>query len=319
MNTQEKRQFGRDHVFKDLFLNTLMLIDVAARLKQMEKYAIDKSVFVPLPWLESIPTLHGDPKKSLEAADLCNRLMADIRRDYGQHFYCTGLLPTVNRTCLFKAYDEIVGKLQLDGLTLFVGPEQKPLDHPDYLALFEIAARDNIPTWIHPCRAPLVADYRGEARSEYMIWQALGWVYDSSCAMIRLAMSGIFDRFPELKVVTHHHGAMIPIFSQRMDYSLEFFEKRGGQPKGKTLSCPLSRHLKMFYCDTATHGYENRVIRQAVDFFGADRVLFGTDAPMDVSGGELFIDNARRSLQDSDLSSETKQKIARENVLKLFG
>ena len=318
MNTEAKKQSGHDHIFKALFTNTPTLIDPEARLAQMQQYHIEKSVLVPLPWLESIPALHADPQQSLEAASLCNRLMAEIRNDHKQRFYCTGLLPTVDRACLFKAYDEIVGKYQLDGLTLFVAPDQKPLDHLDYLALFELAERDNIPTWIHPCRAPIVADYRGEDCSQHMIWQALGWVYDSSCAMIRLAMTGIFERLPNLKIVTHHHGAMIPVFSQRMDYSLEFFEQKGRQPKQETLSRPLTEHLKKFYCDTATHCYENLVIQQAVNFFGADRVLFGTDAPMDVASGELFIDNAQKSLQDSHLSVEIKQQIAHENVLRLF-
>ena len=151
-----------------------------------------------------------------------------------------------------------------------------------------------------------------------MIWQALGWVYDSSCAMIRLAMTGIFERLPNLKIVTHHHGAMIPIFSQRMDYSIEFFEKKGMQPKQESLSRPLSEHLRMFYCDTATHTYENLVIQQAVNFFGEDRVLFGTDAPMDVSSGELFIKNAQCSLQNSSLNEAIQKQVAYENILKLF-
>ena len=318
MNARAKKQFGHDHVFKALFTNTPTLIDIDERLKQMQRHAIEKSVFVPLPWLESVPALHKDPKQSFEAADLCNRLMAEIKRGYTRKFYCTGLLPTIERGNLFKAYDDIVGKYQLDGLTLFVGPDQKPLDHPDYLALFELAARDNIPTWVHPCRSPLIPDYLGEERSKHMIWQALGWVYDSSCAMIRLAMTGIFERLPDLKIVTHHHGAMIPLFAERMDYSLEFFEHKGGQPKQKTLSRPLSEHLKMFYCDTATHAYKNLAIREAVEFFGEDRVLFGTDAPMDVTSGTSFIDNAQRSLRDSNLSTSIQNRVARGNLLKLL-
>ena len=227
MNAEAKKQSGRDHIFKALFTNTPTLVNVDARLAQMEKYQIEKSVLVPLPWLESVPALHADPQQSLEAASLCNQLMAEIKKTYAEKFYCTGLLPTIDRASLFAAYDDIIGKYQLDGLTLFVAPDQKPLDHPDYLALFELAARDNIPTWIHPCRGPL-PDYLGEERSQHMIWQSLGWVFDSSCAMIRLAMTGIFERLPNLKIVTHHHGAMIPVFSQRMDYSLEFFEEKAG-------------------------------------------------------------------------------------------
>lgn len=308
----------QDHVFKQLFENTPTLIDIAARLAHMEKYNIDKSVLVPLPWIESVPAVLTNNALANDAAELCNSAMAKVRTAHPNKFFVTGVLPCHDGEQMLEAFDRIIFEHKLNGAVIFVGPEQKPLDHPDYLMLFERAAKYDMPIWIHPCRPPTVPDYKGETLSKYMIWQSLGWVFDSSCAMIRLAMTGIFDEYPLLKIITHHHGAMIPIFSQRMDYSLEFFETKGKVKMPNMPKRPLSEHLKHFYCDTASHSYEPLAIQQAIEFFGEDKVLFGTDAPMDVSGGDLFTENAQRSIADLNKTDNTKENIRYNNVLKLL-
>ena len=61
-------------------------------------------------------------------------------------------------------------------------------------------------------RSADIADYPTEERSLFEIWWTLGWPYESSVAMSRLVFSGIFDRHPNLKIITHHMGGMIPYF-----------------------------------------------------------------------------------------------------------
>ena len=69
---------------------------------------------------------------------------------------------------------------------------------------------------MHPARDARFADYRGEQKSKNEIWQVLGWPYETSVAMARIVFSGMFDRLPELRLVTHHLGAMIPYFEGRV-------------------------------------------------------------------------------------------------------
>src|SRR6202035_6165888 len=69
---------------------------------------------------------------------------------------------------------------------------------------------------VHPARDARVADYPGKAKSKYEIWQVLGWPYETSVAMARLVFSGMLDRLPEMKIITHHLGAMIPYFEGRV-------------------------------------------------------------------------------------------------------
>jgi aminocarboxymuconate-semialdehyde decarboxylase len=59
-------------------------------------------------------------------------------------------------------------------------------------------------------------DYKSEQKSKYEIWWTFGWPYETSTAMARLVFSGLMDRLPNLKVLAHHLGAMIPYFEGRV-------------------------------------------------------------------------------------------------------
>ena len=83
-----------------------------------------------------------------------------------------------------------------------------------YLPLFEAMARHDLLIFLHPYRGADSADYPTEDHSHYEIWWTFGWPYDTSVAMARIVFEGLFDRFPHLKIVTHHMGAMAPYFAR---------------------------------------------------------------------------------------------------------
>ena len=159
-----------------------------------------------------------------------------------------------------------------------------------------------------------MADYRGEAKSKYEIWQVLGWPYETSVAMARLVFSGILDRLPEMRIITHHLGAMIPYFEGRVgplwdqlgtrtsdeDYSgiLAAMKARGRRPID---------YFRLFYNDTAVGGSAS-AIRCGLDFFGADRVLFATDCPFDPEGGPMFIRETIAALNGLVLADEERAR-----------
>ncbi len=61
---------SKPHVFRNLFTNTPTLINPEQRLRLMDDFGVSRSVLVPLPWLETAPAVHADPKSCLEAARL---------------------------------------------------------------------------------------------------------------------------------------------------------------------------------------------------------------------------------------------------------
>ena len=129
---------------------------------------------------------------------------------------------------------------------------------------------------------------------------------------------GLFDKFPNLKIITHHLGGLVPYTEGRI---LEGFNKLAKTEKGKSLLDRLEKHphdyFRMFYADTATNG-SLAALECGVAFFGVDRVLFATDMPFDSEGGPKFVRVTLSTISQLKASSEEKNKIYQENAKSLF-
>lgn len=308
----------RPHVFRSLFTNTPTLINVEKRLELMDAYGITRSVLVPLPWIETAPEIHADPKKCLQAAKILNDTLAEIATRRPDRFSAVALLPTTNEDILAEEFQRSIKELNMVGGFFVVGPTVKPPDHRDYEEMYKMAVEMDVPLWIHPSRPPSYPDYQGENLSRYQVWQSLAWLQDSSTAMVRIVFSGVYDRYPDLKLVTHHHGAMIPLFAERMQYGWDYFEQNTGREQPTDISKPYIEHFRKFYCDTATQGVSPQLLDMACSFFGADHVLFGSDAPMDATSGKAFTRDAIASVSKMSVSESEKDLIFRSNAQQLL-
>jgi aminocarboxymuconate-semialdehyde decarboxylase len=136
--------------------------------------------------------------------------------------------------------------------------------------------------------------------------------------MTRLALSGIFEKYPSLKIITHHCGAMVSFFAQRIRVSFLTFEKFGMRPKfGHHLNKPPIDYYRMFYADTATNG-STPALMCGHAFFGAGHMLFGTDFPYDAQFGDIFIREGIAAIEQMDIPNSEKKKIFEENARELF-
>src|SRR2546430_14181088 len=86
----------------------------------------------------------------------------------------------------------------------------------NFLPIYEIIERSGKPILLHPIRTREMPDYRTETVSKYEICSVIGWPFETGAALARLVFSGIMDRFPNLKVITHHLGGIIPYFEGRV-------------------------------------------------------------------------------------------------------
>ena len=106
---------------------------------------------------------------------------------------------------------------------------------------------------------------------------------ETSVAMSRLVFSGLFDRHPAIKIVTHHCGGMIPFFDGRVGAGLEVLGSRtSDEDYSKVLSGlkrPRLDYFRDFYADTAMFGGQYG-IACGLEFFGADKIVFATDTPL---------------------------------------
>lgn len=305
---------GHPHPFTQLFANNPTLVDVGQRITQMDRNGIAQNVLVPLPWLEMTPKVYNDPKLAREAAKIMNDGLAEVVSKHPQRFYAVALLPTGSADEMMAEYERTVKKMGFVGSLMAVGPTAKYPVHPDYELLYKASEKDNAPIWTHPSRPPIIADFPDQKVSEYNIFQAYSWLLDSSAAMTHIAFKGVLQRFPNVKIVIHHHGALVPLFVDRVMEGIKFFEKNTGKKEDIRVEDPVG-HLKKFYVDTATQGFDTVKLQNAVDFFGVERCLFGTDCPMSLSSGEEFVQDALRSLEALKLPQGDLEKIYYQNFL----
>jgi predicted TIM-barrel fold metal-dependent hydrolase len=173
---------------------------------------------------------------------------------------------------------------------------------------------------MHPARGAEFSDYTTEDRSRYEIWWTFGWPYETSVAMARLVFSGLFDRFPDLKIITHHLGGMIPYFEGRVGYGWDQLGSRTSDADYVSLLRSMKKrpidYFRLFYADTALFGARAGT-RCGLDFFGVDHVVFASDMPFEPSPG-LYARETIRVIESLGLTDEEKDKIYWKNAQRLL-
>src|SRR3989441_732262 len=209
---------------------------------------------------------------------------------------------------------------RMSGIPVLVDVNRRPLDLPEFQRLFDRMAERRLPIWLHPAR-PAVADYVGEPRSKFDLWWAFGWPYETSVAMGRLVFSGIFDRHPDLVIITHHMGAMIPFCAGRVGGGLDQLGTRSddvedGAALGRLRKRPID-YFRMFYGDTALFGAWH-AMESGLAFFGADHILFGTDMPFDPERGPGFVRDTIAAMERMRATAQDKAIIYEGNARRLL-
>jgi aminocarboxymuconate-semialdehyde decarboxylase len=296
-----------------------VLVDVEERLRIMDRYEGYLQVLtLANPPLEVV----GGPGVSPELARLANDGMAELVAARHERFPgFVASLPMNNPDAALREIDRALDDLHATGVQIYTNVAGRPLDSPEYQPIFDRMAECDLPIWLHPARPAAVADYAGETRSKYDLWWAFGWPYETSVAMGRLVFSGIFDRHPRLKIITHHMGAMIPFCAGRVGGGLDQLGSRSDDPDYAAALRRLRRrpldYFKMFYGDTALFGAWH-AMESGLAFFGADHVLFGTDMPFDPERGPGFIRDTIDAMDRMRATPEEKTKIYEGNAVRML-
>jgi aminocarboxymuconate-semialdehyde decarboxylase len=232
-------------------------------------------------------------------------------------------LPMNNVPAALEEMDRAIGKLGARGVQICTSVNGRALDDPEFFPVFERAVKKHeVAIWMHPARPATRADYQGEPKSKFEIWQVLGWPFETSVAMSRMVFSAFFEKLPQMKLITHHCGAMIPFFSGRAETLWAQLGSRSADENYEELLKSMKKkpieYFRMFYADTVLGGSAS-ALRCGLDFFGADKVVFASDCPFDPEGGPMFIREGIRSVESLKLSEADRRKIYFGNALKLLG
>lgn len=293
------------------------LFDLDARLRLMETAGDDyvQIINTANPPVEAM----AGPAEALELSRIANDEMAELVSRHPERFVgAAACVPMNDIDAAVRELDRAVHDLGFVAVQLYTEVQGRPLDDPEFQPLLDHIAALDIPLLLHPSRGPDRADYPSEPASRYDLWRVTGWLYDTVAAMTRLVFSGVFDRHPDIKIVTHHLGGFAPYASERIR---EGYDKYLKAARVRNEPVPLLQHphayFNRFYADTITIG-SVPALECGLSFFGVDRVLFATDMPFDTVGGAKYLEVALQAMEAIDLPVEDKARLFEHNARRLF-
>lgn len=253
--------------------------------------------YLPADGFQVVSAVNVNPEDYVDgdqAAELCrvaNDEIAEIVSDNPKFIGGIAMLPMNN----IGAAVDIIGGLKdspnLIGAQIFTRALGKSIADPEYAPVLAAAAKNDVPLLLHPVFDP-------QKRENNIVFS---WEYELSNAMLQLVQAGVFTKYPDLKIIVHHAGGMVPFFAGRIQYIL---------PAEQVAA------FHKFYVDTAILG-NPPALKLTVDYFGADHVLFGTDAPLGIApaGATREIIAA---LNEAGLGTATLEKVFYQNFARLF-
>lgn len=271
---------------------------VEKRLADMDKNGIDVQVLsLSTPGVDCF-----DAKKSVSVARMVNDEMAKITEKYRGRFYALASLPLKDVPAAIDELERSVKDLGMKGVILQSDVDGRPLDSPDFLPLYEKIASMDLPISIHP-GTPIV----GGVVAEYRLGPMVGFIFDTTLAMLRLILSGVLEKIPNLKLVLAHLGGMLPYVVDRLDFCYRAY------PEARVnISRPISEYLKRAYYDTVS--FYEPAIMCAYALTGSKGLVFGTDYPHVIGS----IERAVKTVAGLKIPEEEKWEIFGGNAYQLL-
>ncbi len=283
--------------------------DPEISIRMMDKYKIDVQVLS----LATHPRLYSPvPVRNDDALAICrlaNDALAQVVEKHPDRFIGVAVVPMLSGQEALDELDRAINALGLKGLQMHTNIAGKPLDSEAFLPFYERMQKYDLPIWLHPIDSKF-----DSWASEYQLDRIFGWPFNSSLAMGRLVFGGVLERFPRLKVITHHSGAMIPFFAERIR---GFHDEHLHEAGFKEVAKNAAAYFKMLYADTAVNGW-SPAVKCAIDFFGIERILFGSDYPFGPEAGERWLKDTLTSIHEMKLSEYELELIMSENARRIL-
>jgi len=291
-----------------------LLFDMDARFQAMDGFGDYRQVVaLPNPPLEDFT----DAAQGAEISRAANDALAELTARHPDRF--AGFIAALSLADPEDAAREAAracAELGAAGVQLFTNVAGRPLDEPQFAPVFAALADAGKPIWLHPARTPATVDFNSEDISRFEAWISLGWPYETSLTMMRLSLTGVLERHPDLRIITHHLGGIVPYHEARLAAAFRNLGRRSDdedyQPYKDALSRDLIDYLRMFYGDTAMHGAVD-CLKLGLSFFGPEHVVFASDAPYGP------IDKCIAAVEGFGLTDRDRETVFSGNARRLLG
>jgi predicted TIM-barrel fold metal-dependent hydrolase len=281
--------------------------NIEHRLEDMDRLGVDVHVLtIPAPGADRF---EGDGASKI--ARIANDAIAAIARKHPKRFIGFFTLPTCNVKASLDELERSVNELGLRGFGCFANLNGQALDREELFPIYERLGKYKLPIYIHPT-APLATEATG---IDIMPTLIFGWAFDSTVAMTRLVYGRVLERFPDINFVVADVGGVLAFFAQR---AINIYAGRTEEicQRYGLKENPLDS-FRRFYVDTADHPAST--LRCVKDFFGADRMVLGSNYPYGPEEGCLLVKNSLKAIDGLELNATEKEKILGGNAARILG
>jgi aminocarboxymuconate-semialdehyde decarboxylase len=239
------------------------------------------------------------PEEGRDAAMFWNEESSAAQRRHPNRLWASAAVPLTDTKIALDVLNDAIGRLGLMGVNIPGSVGQDPnIDAERLEPFYARVAELGIPLFLHPTDAVFQGVMEGYNGALHL---TLGRVMEVSVAAMRLVFSGIMERHPTLKVVMSHTGGALPYQSGRID--------KNGARVG--LPHPPSTYIRRMFTDTVSP--HSLGMKFAIEYYGIDNVMYGTDYPCWQPAETL------RLLDELQLSGADKQKLFYDNARRILG
>ncbi|MFG3099187.1 amidohydrolase family protein [Streptomyces sp. NPDC048182] len=280
------------------------LLDLTGeRLAEMDAAGLDTQVLsLNAPGIQAEP----DAPTAVTRAAAVNDLLAGVVADHPDRFAGFAALPLQDPRAAAKELERAVKELGLRGALVNAHTQGRYLDDPALRVVWEHAEGLDVPLYLHPANGvgtPHVLEGHPE-----LIGPMWSWGTETASHVLRLVFGGVFDDFPDAKLLLGHMGESLPYVLWRLDSRWGFHHHHGVELARGNPSEYLRHNLYI----TTSGVCSAPPLLCALLALGPEHILFGTDHPFeDMATATAF-------LRDAPVSEADRAKIAHLNAERLL-
>lgn len=275
-------------------------MDIEKILETRAETRIERTLLAP--WV-SILRYNNEAEEGLRTSLIQNEALAKIAQAYPEQVSALGTVPLQEPELAARELCSLMKEPGLFGVEISASVNGLYLGDERFRPFWVAAEETGALVFIHPS----IGGIKTSAFEEYYQWNSVGNPLETTVTAAHMVMAGVMETHPKLKVLLAHGGGAILSLRGRLRHAHSF------QPQAKSkLKESPEESLKRFYFDTVTH--DATLLRNLIDYVGADHVCVGTDYPFDM--GDYQPEELVRSL---DLPEEDTAKILSGTANRLLG
>lgn len=274
--------------------------DIDEKLKFMDRVGIDRTVLsLGNPWLDPM-----NGRESVPLARELNEYFASLQSATNGRICGMGCLPSSSVADAVRSVHYIASRPELHGIIVGSRICGSRLDDASLEPVWQALNDTSVPVFLHPHYGMAIDELDGYG---HVLPLALGFTFETTTALTRMLLAGIFTRMPNLKLLAAHGGGTLAFLAGRLDACWR--PDSAAREIAPTLPTETTKSI---FLDALV--YDPRSLPTVSDLVGTDHVAFGSDHPFSISDPIRNLEAIRNTYSGGEL-----QDILSETAERLFG